>query len=246
MRWTEATCSLAALVVCRLSDALAAASKSGFALAQPATDEMWKHVSHGDLVFAHPALDLSQPLDNAIIAVGAATTDWLRQTEHRIIVGNETATHVGIAVRSIDYSLYILEATPPSVRLTPAHEFVENLRNLNRSARLYRGIVAERLREKIPAAVAAALAQLGKPYADDFEPPSSGRFYCSSLVDFAFSQAMHAPHVFVREDFKLIFVPHEFWARYYQQLGKPLPSNVSGSNPTLLMHSSLVELHRIS
>ena len=108
MRWTEATCSLAALVVCRLSDALAAASKSGFALAQPATDEMWKHVAHGDLVFAHPALDLSQPLDNAIIAVGAATTDWLRQTEHRIIVGNETATHVGIAVRSLDYSLYIL------------------------------------------------------------------------------------------------------------------------------------------
>ena len=43
------------------------------------------------------------------------------------------------------------------------------------------------------AAATAALAQLGKPYADDFQAPPAA-FYCSSLVVFAYSEVVATIH----------------------------------------------------
>ena len=92
------------------------------------------------------------------------------------------------------------------------------------------------------AAVTLAVAQQGRPYASSYEPPSSGRFYCSSLVEFAWRQAMEASKVFVLERFELLFVPLEFWTEYYRSMGEKVPVNVTGSNPTLVGHSRIVEL----
>ena len=38
-------------------------------------------------------------------------------------------------------------------------------------------------------------------------------------------------------NFTLLFVPPSYWQAYYAKLGLDLPVNVTGSNPTLLLHS---------
>ena len=98
------------------------------------------------------------------------------------------------------------------------------------------GDLQRQLAEK---ALAAATTQLGKPYAHDFEQPPS-QFYCSSLVEWSFRTASSGRRVFLPPsvpEFTLIFEPRDFWKQYYKSLGLALPANVSGSNPTLLLHS---------
>lgn len=46
--------------------------------------------------------------------------------------------------------------------------------------------------------------------------------------------------------FTLLFEPAAFWRRYYQQLEMPLPVNVTGSNPTLLLHSPALRYEAVS
>ena len=128
-----------------------------------------------------------------------------------------------------------MEATPPVVTITPAAAFWARE---SRSTTWRRGVIDLANRSVAAAAVAVAAAQVGKPYATLFEPPSSGSFYCSSLVVYAFRAALARHRVFVDERFVLIFKPRSFWASYYSPT--PLPVNASGSNPTLLLHSARV------
>ena len=98
-----------------------------------------------------------------------------------------------------------------------------------------RGVLKNANETILARATMIAASQVGKPYATFFNPPSSGSFYCSSLVEFAYQEALRTPHVFVDERFTLIFEPRSFWTQYYKPM--PLPVNASGSNPTLLLHS---------
>ena len=100
---------------------------------------------------------------------------------------------------------------------------------------------------------------------NDFEPPSSGAYYCSSLVEWSYEQALARGRrqkqklkqklkaqahwrtatpiasggggVLCPGNFTLLFVPLPYWQAYYATLGLDLPVNVTGSNPTLLLHS---------
>ena len=193
----------------------------------------------GDLIFVRPAFDPSRPVDNAILDVGAATIQWLRDHAVRVSGNNETTVHVAIAWRneSDNGALSFIEAAPPAVRLTPATLFWSGWP----SATFYHGKLRETsLRQAGRRAAQIAIAKLGTPYSDAFAPPPD-EFYCSSLVEWAYQQAMHRPHVFVDQPFPLIFVPRPFWERYYMSLNLTLPpANTTGSNPTLLLHSAHV------
>ena len=93
-------------------------------------------------------------------------------------------------------------------------------------------------------AASIAKAMQGHDYANDFESPSSGKFYCSSLVEYAFNSAANISvtdaGIFLNQSFRLIFEPLSFWKKYYAKMGKTLPFNRTGSNPTLLLHSPVV------
>ena len=52
--------------------------------------------------------------------------------------------------------------------------------------------------------------------------------------------ATKQPHVFLHQRFTLLFVPQAYWKRYYAAMNATLPVNVTGSNPTLLLHSGPV------
>ncbi|KAL1527377.1 hypothetical protein AB1Y20_016046 [Prymnesium parvum] len=198
-------------------------------------------IATGDLIFVAPPLSRSDPLDRAILAVGAATLDWLR--EHSLPThSNATATHVAIAWRNASGGLHLLQATPPAVTLTPADAF---WRDVPSGTHFYHAtLTSPPMRRARGAAVAAALAQRGKPYSSSFAPPPAA-FYCSSLVDFAFHEATGVAHPFTPVPFTLLFVPQEFWREYYARLNVSVPWNATGTNPTLLLHSPAVSFTRL-
>ena len=199
-------------------------------------------LSTGDLIFVRPHFDAS-PVDRAILDVGAATIRWLRAHGAQVH-GNETSVHVALAWRneSAGGLLSFVEAVPPAVRLTRAEDFWRGWP----AATFYRAQLKDpAVRWAGPAAARMALSKLGTPYSDAFAPPPK-EFYCSSLVEWAYQQAVRAPHVFVDEPFPLIFVPRPFWVRYYASLNLTLPpANTTGSNPTLLLHSPHVAYARL-
>jgi len=195
----------------------------------------------GDLIFVRPKFDPTSALDNAILATGAATIEWLRA--HGVVIeSNETVVHVAMAWRNeTSNDLFFVEAAPPVVTLTPADLFFDSWTN---SSTFYRGRLRSPLdRARGGRAADYALTQRGKPYADDFGPPPR-QYYCSSLVDWAYRKATGNEHVFVDDTFQLIFVPLDFWQQYYSSMNQSLPVNVTGTNPTLLLHSPHVEFSR--
>jgi hypothetical protein len=197
----------------------------------------------GDLLFVQPPLDATLPLDSAILATGAATIAWLR-SQGVPVASNETVVHVALVYRDTQSDrVTLVEATPPVVTQTPARSFFESWTN---ASTFFLGRLKDPdVRAHGAEAVGAALQQLGKPYADDFGTPPQ-EFYCSSLVTWAYGKATGKDvNVFVDQPFTLIFEPLEFWEQYYSAMNMTLPLNVTGSNPTLLLHSPRVEFSRL-
>jgi NADPH:quinone reductase-like Zn-dependent oxidoreductase len=202
-------------------------------------------VKSGDLVFVQPPLNSQSPFDAAILATGLATVQWMRThgVDRKGAPANATATHVAMAWRSGNGSLHYVQALPRvGVVVTSEDDFMHELPP---GTILYRSrVIVDGATSAAAAAVAHSLR--GRAYASDFEPPSSGRFYCSSLVEHAFRKAANtsanATHagVFLHRPFTLIFKPLRFWEAYYDKLGRVLPVNRTGSNPTLLLHSQAV------
>ena len=192
----------------------------------------------GDLIFVRPPWDPASDLDNAILATGAATIDWLRE-QGVDVPSNETVVHVGLAWRNTTSDeLLFVEAIPPAVTLTPARTFFASWSS---GSTFYRGRLLNPLvRARGEHAAQIAMQQRGKPYADDFGRPPR-EFYCSSLVEYAYRRATAVETVFVPAPFPLIFVPLDFWEGYYAAMNQTIPVNQTGSNPTLLLHSPHVE-----
>lgn len=198
-------------------------------------------IGTGDLVFVHPQFNPNEPVDNAILQTGLATVQWLRQ--HDVQASNETASHVAFAWRHPkNGSLYFIQAVPPSVVLTAEAEFWHVAMP---NTTFYHGVIRNQtLRAVITDAARIARQQVGKPYANDFQPPPAS-FYCSSLIEFAFDKALRSFGIFGPADFPLIFVPLPFWVNYYAKMGLALPINTTGSNPTLQLHSPQITFQKI-
>lgn len=212
--------------------------------ASAAPDLINYEIPTGDLLFLRPPLSASSELDKAILATGKATISWIR-AQGIVVHSPDISLHVAMAWRALNGSLYFIQAIPPRVVITPASEF---FRSIPPGTTTFHGAVPSSWRNTSTVALDAsriALKQVGKPYASDFEPPPN-KFYCSSLIEFSYKHAMQKRHLFFNESFKLIFVPRHFWTHYYEEMGVPLPINVTGSNPTLLLHSPLIRYHIIN
>eukprot|EP00450_Noctiluca_scintillans_P015438 CAMPEP_0194523486 /NCGR_PEP_ID=MMETSP0253-20130528/58386_1 /TAXON_ID=2966 /ORGANISM="Noctiluca scintillans" /LENGTH=189 /DNA_ID=CAMNT_0039368029 /DNA_START=119 /DNA_END=688 /DNA_ORIENTATION=+ len=173
---------------------------------------------------------MSKPLDSAIETVGDATIDWLRRQDVPV-VGNGTAVHV--ALRHGDQ---LVEAIPPAVQIVTATEFFGRYPP---GTLFFEGTLPYASDDEAERASHFGFSKVGLPYATNFYPPTrdSEVYYCSSLVDYAYRNATGRDLVFTEEPFTLIFEPVEFWSDYYHQRNMSVP-NVTGSNPTLLLHSA--------
>jgi len=199
----------------------------------------------GDLVFVQPPYNLQSPFDAAILATGKATVEWMRRNGYALPKGaeNKTATHVAVAMRESDGSLHFVQAVPMmGVVKTSAQDFFRD-NGAKRGSTFYFGRLTNCDRTAAEDASRIAETEVGKKYANDFSPPPS-EFYCSSLVDYAYARALNRQSldVFIAKRFTLIFEPLSFWKKYYDQMGMKLPVNVTGTNPTLLLHSPAVAL----
>lgn len=208
----------------------------------PSFEERTANIKTGDLLFVRPPLDDQIGLDAGILDTGNATIWWLR--EHGVsVTSNITVTHVAIALRDELGQLQIVQAVPPVVTLTPGEFFFSNITGVE----YFHGTITDpTVRAAGSNAVTVAMKQLGRPYANAFQQPSSGEFYCSSLVEYAYQQALaRNDPVFTQDTFHLLFVPKTFWRKYYAAMNVTMPVNETGSNPTLLLHSNIVNFTQI-
>lgn len=192
-----------------------------------------QRVQTGDLLFVHEPC--GGGIGAAIEQTGQATVRWMH-SHGAPEATQETASHVALAWRrAADDELFLVEALEPKVRLTSAHDFFT--RSGANAVFYLATFVDQQMRQARGHAANIALAQVGKPYADEFQPPPAS-FYCSSLIEYAFGQALGGEaHPFNPEPFVLIFEPESFWREYYAKLHRTVPTNITGSNPTLLLHS---------
>jgi len=199
---------------------------------------------HGDLLFVSEPLNLAAPLDRAIHDVGHATIAWLRQRKIAV-ARDDIAEHVAMVVADgLGHAVAVVEAARIcGVRVLPLNAFFQEFMP---GSRFFHGQLAGATRDQASKAVSFAMQRAGAPYSDDFSAPSplattpwTQAFYCSSLVDYAYREALGRETVFTEEPFPLTFVPEDFWDGYYREQGRARPQG-DGSNPTLLLHSPAV------
>jgi len=204
-----------------------------------------KELRHGDLLFASEPSNPQNALDQAVRAVGHATMDWLARRGVEV-AREDMAEHVAMVVAdSTGHATAAVEA----VRVAGVHSLPlpEWFKEFVPGTRFFHGQLKGVSREQARAAVAYAMQRMGAPFAADLAPPDpltttpwDQAFYGSSLVDFAYREALGQELVFTDEPFPLIFEPEAFWQEYFRNLGQPQPKGF-GSNPTLLLHSAKVQ-----
>lgn len=217
---------------------------------QPVPTRVAASLRHGDLIFASEPLNLALPLDRAIREVGVSTIRWLNDRGVETSHNDATAEHVAMVVADgSGHATSVVEAVRLlGVRVLSLEgffdEFVEG-------TEFWRGQVTGTSATDRAKAVSFALQRTGAEYAYDFAPPSmlattpwSQKYYCSSLVDFAYQSALGETQVFSPEPFPLMFEPRSFWEEYYKEQSQPVPTGF-GSNPTLLMHSKRLTISKI-
>jgi hypothetical protein len=195
-------------------------------------------IETGDMIFVRPDLSPFSAFDDAILATGAATIEWMRESGDYPHLTTEVASHVAIAWRDHHHNgeLSFVQALPGyGVILTSSDDFFHS--SLPETTTYYHAqAIDPEVRKRRSAAASAALTQVGKPYADNFEAPPD-YFYCSSLVDWSYQVALNTTEVLCPSDFVLLFFPQLYWQQYYASIHQELPVNTTGSNPTLLLHS---------
>jgi len=200
---------------------------------------------HGDLIFVTEPVNPDVPLDLAVQSIGQATIRWLQRRGAQVSKPHHIAEHVGMVVAdSFGHAEKVVEAQRVAgVRVLELPDF---LREFVPGSGFFHAWLPEATEEQRNSAVSYALHRVGGAYAHDFSEPSPSctqpwlsKYYCSSLIDYAFREALGEELVFSDEPFPLVFEPREFWEDFYRKQRLELPTG-TGSNPTMLLHSSRV------
>ena len=162
-------------------------------------------------------------------------------------VFNDSLSFVHVAILdSISHGYYqVIEASPDEgVRGVELEKFLENCPKINEKP----GVVVKRITVDYSPfdALSKAKSHLGEGY-DWWYMPENGKMYCSELVYESFfdhngnrifkSQPMN----FRNQDGSM----PDFWIKLFEQLGKPVPEGMEGTNPNdMAKDSVIVEIYR--
>jgi hypothetical protein len=137
-------------------------------------------------------------------------------------------SHVGILISKND-SLFVLEALPPGVKLTPINKFMAYSSQPMAAGRW--NFPFDTLIDK---ALLLGQSLLGQPYDSEFRM-GNGKWYCSELVYEIFKTANRgnpvfntAPMTYCRPGKKEI---HPIWKAHFSKLQVPVPEGEPGCNP---------------
>ena len=157
-------------------------------------------------------------------------------------VGGYNFSHIGMLVPDSSGRLWVIEAVSKGVQLTPVDTF------LRRGTRVAVGRVKDAYKPLLPAAMAFAVRQAGKPYDEEYIY-DNGKYYCSELIYDAFLVANNHIPFFTLEPMTFkspatgAFL--EEWVLHYQKLNRPIPEGELGCNPGGLSQSGKIEIQNL-
>ncbi len=148
-------------------------------------------------------------------------------------------SHVGMVFADSSHSLQVIEATDEVVQITTLDSF------LQKGSAIFVGRVKDEYQPLLSKAIAFSLAQLGKPYDEEYLY-DNGKYYCSELIYDAFLFANNGRPFFQLEPMTFK-VPEtgkfsEGWVIHYQKLGIAIPEGEPGCNPGGLSHSDKIKV----
>ena len=162
----------------------------------------------GDLLFKE------YPADSAFTdAVVAAT---LSLDQYRF-------SHVGVAVER-NGAIEVIEAVFSGVKVTPLDSFLLTARHIGEQPVVMAARLKEQYRKAIPEVVKRMEQLIGKPYDREFLPGNDA-YYCIFEAQ---------PMTF--KD-KATGETSPLWIRYFEELGRPIPEGVPGTNPGTMSRS---------
>ena len=178
-----------------------------------------KFVTHslqsGDLLF------LNENLSDMEQAIAASTGEY---------------THVALVECDSANEVWVIEASPKEGVQRISYSQFKRDNNISFS----KGICAiYRLTVPFDTAMVIARAKslVGKPYDNAFLPDNDA-YYCSELIEVAFSGLFPSKPMNWRDaDGNL----PEYWKKHFEKLGVPVPEGVPGTNPTDLSRSPLLK-----
>ena len=146
-------------------------------------------------------------------------------------------THVALVERDSADDVWVIEASPKyGVQRIPYSQF-ERENNLG----FFRGNI-DIYRLTVPFDTAAVIARarslVGKPYDNAFLPDNDA-YYCSELIQVAFSDIFPTKPMNWRDDEGNL---PEYWIKHFEELGLPVPEGVPGTNPTDMSRSPLLKM----
>jgi hypothetical protein len=157
-------------------------------------------------------------------------------------------SHVGIASKTHDGEVVVIEAVSAGVKITDLEAFLKRSSDDAGRPKVVVGRLKKRYRNLVPPAIEASLALKGKPYDKAFVIDNDA-YYCSELVYEAFLQANGGKPVFELKPMtfndpdtgNLFFV----WKDYYKDLGVAVPQGQPGINPGGISRSPVLDIvHR--
>ena len=157
--------------------------------------------------------------------------------EKAITASTGEYSHVALVERDSADDVWVIEASPKyGVQRIPYNQF-ERENNLG----FFRGNI-DIYRLSVPFDTAAVIARakklVGKPYDNAFLPDNDA-YYCSELIQMAFSDIFPAKPMNWRDDEGNL---PEYWIKYFEELGIPVPEGVPGTNPTDMSRSPLLKM----
>ena len=128
----------------------------------------------------------------------------------------------------------VIEAISKGVSITPLNDFLIRSFDKNNKPKVVVGRLNSAYQYLVPKAVKEAYMLVGSPY-DDVFCITNDSYYCSELIYDIFKKANNGKEVFtlVPMTFKDPDPKETFpiWAKYFNDLNKPIPEGEPGNNP---------------